>query len=87
MDRRWVEYHVFPSKTFLSRSAEKFRGGTLQGFWKLRISKSFMQKEAISLLSVEKFLSRIAEKLRRGTHPGFRKILVSKVINKVEKSR
>ena len=47
----------FSFENFLSHSAEKFRGGTLQCFRKFQVSENFMHKKGISLFSVENFLS------------------------------
>ena len=69
----------FSVENFLSHSAKKIRGGTLQCF-KLRVSKNFMHKKGISLFSVEVFSSHSAEKFRRGTLLCFKKVLVSKIL-------
>ena len=48
----------FSVENFLAQSADKFRCGTLRYIRKIRLSKNFMPKRVISLLSVE-FFSRI----------------------------
>ena len=73
------EYHVSPSKSFLSHSTEKFRWGTLRCFRKFRVSQKFVHKKGISINSVEKFLSHSADKIRRRTLLCFERILVSKI--------
>ena len=77
MDKRWG-FHV-AVEDFLSHSAKKFRGGTLQCFRKIQLSKNFMHRKRISLFFVESFLSHSAEKIRRWTLPYFKKITVSKI--------
>ena len=52
---------------FLSQSAEKFRWGTLRYIRKVQLSKNFMPKRVISLLSVE-FLSRLLPMNLAGGH-------------------
>ena len=51
------KYHNFPSKVFMSHSAEKFRKGILLFLRKFLISKSFMDEKGVSQFSVENFLS------------------------------
>ena len=75
----WEGCHYFLSKSFSSHSAEKFRGGTIHCVRKIRLSKKFMHKEEISLISVETPLSHSLEKFRRGTLLCFKKTLASKV--------
>ena len=49
---RWGKI-IFSVEKFLSHSAKKFRGGTIQGFRNIRVSKNFMHKKGSSLFSVE----------------------------------
>ena len=64
-------------ENFLSHSAAKFRGGTVQCFRKFWVSKNFMHKKGLSLISVEFFVSQCSI-LRGGTLSCFRTVLVSK---------
>ena len=74
MDNRWwgVVYQVIPSKMFLSHSAEKVRGVTLQCFRKLLLRKNLWRRDGVLLRSVENFLSQSAEKIG-GNHSKIQK--------------